>query len=111
MDKVSPPKGLGRAGRGLWREITLLYDATGAEPLLAELCHVQDRLSEVRQILKSEGLTVARPGARRGFRGAAPTRDRRHPLADLEPKLSAQYQKIWRLLGLADKEPEAKPGR
>jgi hypothetical protein len=107
MNKLNPPKGLGRAGRGLWRQITLAYDTTGGEALLEELCRLQDRLSQVRAILNAEGLTVARTTGRRG---PEPARDRRHPLADLEPKLSAQFQKVWKLLGLADRDPDPKPG-
>lgn len=95
---TKPPSGLQKSGRELWRKIAEMGSIDGVQPLLQELCKLQDRLTDVRATLEKDGLIVG---------------GKKHVLADLEPKLSAQFQKIWKLLGLADDEPTAKrpPGR
>jgi P27 family predicted phage terminase small subunit len=92
------PNDLQAAGRQLWRRISSEFEVRGTEDLLQELCRLADRLAEVRSVLKAEGLVVG-----------VGDKQRRHPLADLEPKLSAQYQKVWRLLGLADSDQPRRP--
>jgi len=90
---------LGTAGRKLWQEISKDSDIEGAEPLLTELCVVADRLAEIRTILKRDGLVTAK--------------GRKHPLCDMEARLSGHYATLWKLLGLADdpNEPKRPPGR
>ena len=81
-----PPDDLGDAGRLLWRDLTRAYAFERGETAgLAELCRVQDRLWQVREQLSRDGLVVA---------------GKRHPLADLEPKLSGQFRMLWRTLRL-----------
>lgn len=89
------PNDLGTAGRQLWKRVEAAYDTEGVEDLLCELCRVADRLHEVRSTLKRDGLTVTEDG-----------KLKRHPLADLEPKLSGQFRMLWRTAGLADNPDE-----
>ena len=86
MTKLRKPRDLGLAGRKLWRELsrTFVFEP-GETGGLAELCRIQDRLSQVRETLAAEGLVVE---------------GKRHPLADLEPKLSGQFRMLWRTLRL-----------
>jgi hypothetical protein len=92
---MKAPTDLGTAGRRLWKRVEAAYDTGGVEDLLCELCRVADRLHEVRATLTREGLTVLEAG-----------KLKRHPLADLEPKLSGQFRMLWRTAGLADDEKE-----
>jgi hypothetical protein len=85
------PRTLKAPGKRLWRWVTDHYIVTGAEPLLGEICHVYDRMAEIRQ--KLEG---------------TPHANDRRPLLNHEVKLSGQYLKLWRALGLSD---ENKPGQ
>ena len=101
MTKPKPPADLWGAGRRLWRSVTSQYDVAGVENLLAELCKLADRLQEIRDALNRDGLMIGEPG-----------KQRRHPLADLEVKVSAQFQKVYKQMGLSDdQEPKRNPGR
>jgi hypothetical protein len=91
--KTKPPADLKRPGRDLWAWVEAEYDLTGSEPLVAELCRVCDRLAEVRAAIAEEGV---------GADG------KRNPLLDSEMKLSGQFGKLWRTLGMADKPEAAK---
>ena len=88
-------------GRRLYR--WLMEEVEGAEscrPLTEELCRVADRLEEVRGKIAVQGLTVS----------AARGRSAKNGLLDVEIKLSGQYSKLWKTLGLADKpEVEKQP--
>jgi hypothetical protein len=92
------PRDLGKPGRALWRWLQQNYELAGTEPLLRELCRLEDRLAEVRGVLAAEGIM---PGKLKG---------RRHPLADSEVKLSGQYMRVWRTLGLADESNRPRIG-
>jgi hypothetical protein len=96
MNKLKAPSDLQSAGRRLWKELITTYAFEPGETAgLAELCRVQDRLAEVRSRIAAEGLVQD---------------GRRHPLADLEPKLSGQFRMLWRTLRLdltAEKGPYA----
>jgi hypothetical protein len=91
--QTKPPADLKRPGRELWRWIEGEYSLQGAEPLVSELCRVCDRLAQVREAIAAEGV---------GEGG------KRNPLLDSEMKLSGQFSKLWRVLGLADKPEAAK---
>jgi hypothetical protein len=90
------PKKLQKPGRNLWKAICQEYDVEpGAELVLGEICRLWDRLHEIRERLAADGLTLTEgEGARK--------RTRKHPLADLEPKISAAFIKAWKTAGLAD---------
>ena len=95
--KQAPPKDLKAAGKALWCDICAQADSIeGTEPMLAELCRLSDRLAEIRETLKREGLMIV---------------DKRHPLVDAEMKCTAQYQRVWRTLGLAEAEPDPVRGK
>ncbi len=86
MTKLRIPPDLLPAGRKLWRELTRTFAFESGETAgLAELCRIQDRLAQVRETLARDGMV---------------TGGRRHPLADLEPKLSGQFRMLWRTLRL-----------
>lgn len=90
----SPPKELDKAGRALWAWLNRNFDSSGTEPLAAELCFLWDRST-----LAEEGVM---PAAGKG---------KRHPLMDSEVKLSGQFMRVWRTLGLADTEASGRgPG-
>lgn len=96
---MNRPKGLGAPGRALWRRLTEVCDLEeGAELLLAELCTVADRLHQVRQAIKRDGVATGGKGGKIL---------RAHPLLAHEPKLVARYEALWKLLGLARDEPDA----
>jgi hypothetical protein len=81
------PADLRAAGKNLWRDLTSNFAFERGETAgLAELCRIADRLAQVRDTLAAEGL-VDKEG-------------KRHPLADLEPKLSGQFRMLWRTLRL-----------
>jgi hypothetical protein len=85
-------KGLNTAGRKLWTWLEETCDnVADAAPAVAELCEVTNRLHEVRDAIRKQGVTVE---------------GRKNPLLDVEIKLSAQWVKLWRALGLADKPDE-----
>ena len=94
--KMKLPADLGADGRRLFAWLDEIADIAAAEPLVVELCRIADRLGEVRAKLSSQGVTVT------GARG----RPAKNPLCDVELKLSGQYAKLWRALGLADKTPD-----
>ena len=95
-----PPKTLKKPGRELWKWLTSNYEMVGCEPLAVELCSIQDRLAEIREVLARDGV---QPGT---------DASKKHPLLDSEVKLSGQFMRIWRVLGLADNdEPKRGPGR
>jgi hypothetical protein len=86
-------------GQKLWAWLTTSGEIEGIEgcqPLAIELCRLADRLEEVRSKIASQGLYVS------GSRG----RPAKNPLIDIEVKLSGQFAKVWRVLGLADKPVE-----
>lgn len=88
MNKTNePPAELGAPGRKLWRWTADQFDVAGVEPLVAELCHLADRLNEVRAAIK-----------------ASPKFDGR--LVNAEVKLEGQFTRCWSLLGLADSTEE-----
>lgn len=91
---MKPPKDLGTAGKALWRWCVQQGDVSGTEPLLGELCRLADRLTELRALLAKDGAIIREAG-----------RIRKHPASDLEPKISGQFQKVWKLIGLADPPP------
>src|ERR1019366_4006267 len=77
----------------------LLSEIAGVDtvaPLVHELCRTADRLEEIRAKLLSQGVSVGGP------RG----RSIANPLLQVETKLIASYDKLWRSLGLADSPPE-----
>ena len=82
-------KGLKTAGRKLrtWLEENC-DNIADAAPAVAELCEMTNRLHEVRDAIAQEGVTIG---------------GKKHPLLDVEIKLSGQWVKLWRALGLADK--------
>jgi hypothetical protein len=88
-------------GRRLWAWLHESCEGIDScRPLVMEACRIADRLQEVRQKLDTQGLCVS------GARG----RTAKNPLCDVEVKLSGQFQKLWRSLGLADKpEEERRP--
>lgn len=95
---TKPPSDLRAPGKKLWNELGASFDFTDAEPLVGELCRIQDRLCEVRAQLAKDGLQVG---------GKA------HPLLGIEVKLSGQFRNLWRMAGFADPAPMEKrgPGR
>ncbi len=94
MSKLHIPSDLQPAGRKLWRELTKTFAFEPGETAgLAELCRIQDRLVQVRETLARDGMVVD---------------GKRHPLADLEPKLSGQFRMLWRTLRLDVGEADAK---
>lgn len=94
MAKPKTPSGLGPDGRKLWAWIAAEFSVDGTEPLVTEICRVADRLAEVRKAIGEQGV-----GGADG---------KRNPLLDSEMKLSGQFGKLWRTLGLADQSPAAK---
>lgn len=99
MEQIQPPADLKPDGEGARLWAWLASEVEGIEqlaPLVTELCRIGDRLQEVRAKLSSQGLMVS------GARG----RSAKNPLCDLEIKLSCQFSKIWKTLGLADKPAE-----
>jgi hypothetical protein len=104
MDDTNIPAGLTPGGEGqqLWVWLRAECDESleACRPLAIELCRIADRLQEVREKIRSQGLSVS----------AARGRSTRNPLIDTEIKLSKQYQVLWRGLGLSDKpEEERRP--
>lgn len=95
---MKPPTGLQKPGRDLWRWIVEQGDIDGCEPMVNELCRLQDRLHQVRESISSEGVWLD---------------GKKNPLVDVEMKVSGQFAKVWRLLGLADRDeaPKRPPGR
>jgi hypothetical protein len=91
------PSDLKKPGRHLWRWVTTNFHTTGVEPLLSELCHVADRLSEVRGVLAQEGVL---PASGKG---------KQHALVNAEVKLSGQFMRLWRTVGLADETKVSSP--
>jgi hypothetical protein len=92
------------AGAELWQWLEAeVEEIERARPLALELCRIAQRLSDIRAKLAVQGLTVA------GVRG----RSVRNPLMDSELRLSAQYAKLWRALGLSVAAPgdATKPAR
>jgi len=90
------PAGIRPDGEGAKLWLWLMSAVEGADscmPLVVELCRIADRLEEVRAKLALQGLTVS------GVRG----RSAKNGLLDVELKLSGQFAKIWKTLGLADK--------
>jgi hypothetical protein len=88
-------KGRGNTGSGYYSGPELFdwleerFDIEIARPLVVELCTIADRLAQVRRALEQ------------GLDGR---------LLSSEVKLLAQYSRVWKLLGLAEKEP-GRPGR
>jgi hypothetical protein len=83
------PKHLRSDGRRLWAWLQSAFDGSDdLWPLATELCQIADRLGEVREQIRKDGVWV---------------NGRKNPLIDIECKLSAQFTKLWRTAGLADK--------
>ena len=54
-----PPKGLGAAGKALWRSITDRWDLDSRESaILAHACRTSDLIQDLETLLAAEGLTV-----------------------------------------------------
>jgi hypothetical protein len=96
--KHKAPGDLQVAGRQLWASLHEQFAIPeGSTSLLVELCQISDSLAAVRDILRRDGPLPE---------------GKKHPLVDAEPKLSAQFQKLWKMLGFADpEEPRRGPGR
>ena len=92
------PDDLKPAGRALWKQTLEEWSGfEGIEAILAELCRVHDRLSEIRQRIDADGIM---PGGKA------------HQLLPIEAKLSGQFRMLWRGLGLSDDDqPKNRPGR
>ena len=53
------PAGVAAAGRGLWRQITDVYDVDAHEvPHLVEACRLADRIAELEELIATDGLTT-----------------------------------------------------
>lgn len=78
---------LNEAGSGLMKWLRERYDLTDCEPLAAELCHLADRLTEVRALMAAaeRPLDVTR-------------------LISCEVSLQGQFLRAWKALGLSDDE-------
>lgn len=88
------------AGAQLWQWLEGEFEGLeSCRPLALELCRISQRLSDVREKIAVQGLTVS------GVRG----RSVRNPLLDTEMKLASLVAKMWRALGLADKTPDDLP--
>jgi hypothetical protein len=89
------PNDFKKAGKELWKWLDDMADNVDeCGPAVLELCRIADRLAEVRSRIATDGLIDEK--------------GRRNPLTDLEIKLSGQFGKLWRILGLADKADAAK---
>lgn len=89
---LTTPQTLGPEGRALWKWTTSHFEVAGCEPLLTELCSIADRLAEIRSAMKGTKLDTR--------------------LVNAEVKLMGQFQRAWKLLGLADSEqPRRRVGR
>lgn len=109
--RLPPPRGLGRAGAGLWRQIAAQWAADGFLPdarerrLLQDAGHEADVLAlmaaELRAVARSGSLTVA------GSAGQAAT----HPLIDQCRKSRALIASLLSRLGFDDPAVQARPGR
>jgi hypothetical protein len=93
--KKAIPKDLGKPGRELWNWLADSTEGDGTEPLEVELCKLADRLAEVRLAIKA--------GTLQDEKG------RKNQLLDIEIKLSGQFMRVWRTLGLADDDTPKNP--
>jgi len=87
------PKAVGKEAKRLliWLESNFELDA--ARPLVDEMLHLAKRLADVRRHIRKTGLEVdGKP----------------NPFLSIEDRLSAQFLKLWRTAGLADREAEDK---
>ena len=96
-DTDSPAFRPGGEGERLWAWLhEPEFGGTDAcRPMCEEICRIADRLQEVRSKLATQGLSVSAPRGRQA----------KNPLLDIEIKLSGQFSKLWKTLGLADKPP------
>ena len=86
---------LGRAGAALRRRLHDAAAKAGRLDVLREACKLTDRLSEVRAILKKEGLLNAK--------------GEKHPLLAEEVKLSAQLRLYLKMLDLGERRGPGRP--
>lgn len=85
------PTGLGLAGRRFWKETQAAFVIEDhMVPILTETCRCLDRLSEVREALEGQPLTIESP---RGGQQA-------HPLLATETALRRQLVALVKSLGL-----------
>lgn len=80
---MKAPSDLKTEGRRIWRQLTSDYDATGNEPILHELARTADRLSEIRERMRTAKDTTE-------FL----------KLTNAEAKTAGTFARCWRLLGL-----------
>ena len=89
------PKDLKPEGEGirLWQWLHAeCENIAECEPLVIEICRIADRLEQVRSKIAAGGLWI--------------TGSKKSPMLDVEIKLSSQFNKLWKQLGLSDK-PQA----
>ena len=111
MAGPAAPRGLGRRGRKLWRDITSAHDLAPAELIvLAEACRTADRLEQLDELLRGDVETWSRV--------QLPSReDDDELILRIDPALSEARQQATVLkqllaaLRLPDAESGAKPQR
>lgn len=78
------PRGLGVAGRRLWRSVTAVFDLAEHEAAqLEEACRCRDRLVELREVIAIDGLMIDSSQGRRLHPAIAEERAQRLALARL----------------------------
>ena len=84
------PSDLGPAGRRLWSWLSQNFDTAGCEPLVVEICRLQDRLASIRQAIAKDPNDLK--------------------LVSLEMGATAAFARCWKMLGLADVDAKGRPG-
>ena len=95
-DLPSPPSHLQAPGIALWSSTVAEWDLCEADQLvLAAACESVDRLTEIRDAIARDGVTVTDPSGR----------IRAHPLMASEAALRGVLLRAWAQLHLDDSEP------
>ena len=103
MNGKSPPSTLGKTGKKLWKDLLEGWDIQREQfVLLQALCESQDRISELTEMLKREGLVVEdRFGQKRP-----------HPATLILKGENGSFARLFKLLALESPSGfEQGPGR
>lgn len=100
---MKAPGNLKGPGKKLWNWAVENYDVDTSEPLLAELCHLQNLIEALRAEVDRGGVWITDKEGKNG---------RKNPCIDQLLKASAAFSRTWKMLGFADAdEPRRGPGR
>ena len=84
MPVVKPPRGLGTAGRRLWRSVTGDFELAGHEALiLAQACHTADVCEALQRVVARDGPVLEGPEGSRTHPACRELRQQRITLARL----------------------------